>query len=451
MASLSVDADGNRVLQFSNVQRKRKTIRLGKRTDKSAEKIKTKVEALVDDTIRAKPHAPDVARWVRQVEQRDPALYDKLAAAGLVPPRGLSGQVTLGEFLNRFIDGRSDVKPGTAITYNNVRRNLVDYFGGDRLLDSISTAEAKDWRRWLARAKNEDDPKAGGAGLSDNTARRRSGTARQFFADALERRLIAENPFAAIKGVAVKANRKRDYFVTRAEAGAVLKACPDNQWRLLFALSRFGGLRCPSEHLALTWGDIDLQRGRITVRSSKTEHHEGKGERVMPLFPELRPYLKAALNELLADFDPKVKRLSEQPVITRYRDTNANLRTQLCKIIRRAKLKPWPKLFQNLRATRATELADEFPSQVAADWLGHSVTIADKHYRQTTDEHFDRALNVPPMGVTECSANAARALHRTAVGAASGRTASQRPSKTPKNCNMVRRGTAEGGRHWTRN
>ena len=41
----------------------------------------------------------------------------------------------------------------------------------------------------------------------------------------------------------------------------------------------------------------------------------------MPLFPELRPYLQAARDELLADFDPKAKRLSEQPVITRYRDT----------------------------------------------------------------------------------------------------------------------------------
>jgi hypothetical protein len=56
-------------------------------------------------------------------------------------------------------------------------------------------------------------------------------------------------------------------------------------------------------------------------------------------------------------------------------------------------LEPWSKLFQNLRATRATELADEFPPHVAADWLGHSTMIADKHYRQTTADHFARALH----------------------------------------------------------
>ena len=47
------------------------------------------------------------------------------------------------------------------------------------------------------------------------------------------------------------------------------------------------------------------------------------------------------------------------PIITRYRDRNSNLRTQLERIIRKSDLKPWPKLFQNLRATRETELAED--------------------------------------------------------------------------------------------
>jgi integrase len=81
----------------------------------------------------------------------------------------------------------------------------------------------------------------------------------------------------------------------------------------LFALSRYGGLRCPSEHLALTWGDVDLEAGRMTVRSPKTEHHHGKAYRVLPIFLELRPYLEAVRDELLAsDFDPKQQRLSSR-------------------------------------------------------------------------------------------------------------------------------------------
>ena len=38
-----------------------------------------------------------------------------------------------------------------------------------------------------------------------------------------------------------------------------------------------------------------------------------------------------------------------------------NLRSQMGRIIRCVGLEPWPKLFQNLRATRETELAESFP------------------------------------------------------------------------------------------
>lgn len=90
--------------------------------------------------------------------------------------------------------------------------------------------------------------------------------------------------------------RKRihDHFVKREEAERILAACPTGEWQLLFALARYGGLRCPSEHLALRWSDIDWTRDQMEVRSPKTEHHEGKDCRTVPLFPELGPYLEDA-------------------------------------------------------------------------------------------------------------------------------------------------------------
>src|SRR4029078_9439228 len=138
-----------------------------------------------------------------------------------------------------------------------------------------------DWRRWLMKPKNEEDPTQGGQGLGENTTRRRCGVAKQFFRAAMRRRPIAENPFGDMKGLSVLANRSRDYFVSRDEAHKVLDACPDAQWKLLFALSRYEALGCPSEHLALRWGDVDWKHNRMTVRSPKTEHHEGKEERIV--------------------------------------------------------------------------------------------------------------------------------------------------------------------------
>ena len=57
-----------------------------------------------------------------------------------------------------------------------------------------------------------------------------------------------------------------------------------------------------------------------------------------------------------------------------------------------AVLKPWPKMFQNLRSTRETELADDFPIQVVCDWIGNTETVASKHYLQVTEDHFAKAL-----------------------------------------------------------
>ncbi|MHC4743737.1 MAG: tyrosine-type recombinase/integrase, partial [Planctomycetota bacterium] len=186
-------------------------------------------------------------------------------------------------------------------------------------------------------------------------------------------------------------------FVTRQEATTLLESCPDTQWRLIFALSRYGGLRCPSEHLALRWDDVDWQRGRILIRSPKTEHHEGRESRWIPMFPELQPFLRDAFEEA----EPGTIH-----VITRYRNGNCNLRTQLLRIIRNAGLKPWPKLFQNLRATRQTELCERWPEHVVCAWIGNSRAVARKHYLQVTDEHFQEAARI--TDTSEAAQNAAQ-------------------------------------------
>ena len=79
-------------------------------------------------------------------------------------------------------------------------------------------------------------------------------------------------------------------------------------------------------------------------------------------------------------------------MISRYRSQDANLRTQLQKIIRRAGLEVWQKPWQNLRSTRETELVESFPVHVAAAWLSNTEAVANKHYLQITDEHFQRAV-----------------------------------------------------------
>ena len=129
--------------------------------------------------------------------------------------------------------------------------------------------------------------------------------------------------------------------------------------------------------------------GRFTAspnrcESPKTERHEGGASRIIPLFAELRSALLEAFDEAEEGADY---------IITRYRDSNTNLRTQFHKIIRPAGYEPWPKLFENLRRTRETELAESFPMHVVCKWIGNSELVAAKHYLQLTDEHFIRATS----------------------------------------------------------
>lgn len=196
--------------------------------------------------------------------------------------------------------------------------------------------------------------------------------------------MIDKNPFhhRDIPTVPGAGDKSREFFVSRELAKQVIDVLPDAQWRLMFALARYGSLRCPSEVLLLRWGDIDWECGRMLVTSPKTEHHEGGKSRMIPIFPKLRPFLDecSGLAAGRVEF-----------VITHYRKTDSNYGVLLGKLVRRAGIEMWAKPWQNLRSTCETELAERFPIHVVRAWLGNSQPVAVKHYLQLTDDHFDAA------------------------------------------------------------
>ena len=213
--------------------------------------------------------------------------------------------------------------------------------------------------------------------------------ARTFFKDAIRRKLIDSNPFEGV-GRGSTANPERQRFIDQATIAKVIDACPNAEWRLLVALSRFAGLRVPSEPLLLRWQDIDLPAGRMLIHSPKTEHHAGKATRMVPIFPELRPYLEDA-HELAAVAAEFVLPSLRKPGAATGDWRSVNFGTMFGKIIKRAGLVAWPRAWRNLRSSPQTELTETFPSHVVTTWLGNSERIAEKHYLQVLDSHFDRA------------------------------------------------------------
>jgi integrase len=358
MASISSDPGGRKRILFVNASGDRKAIRLGKVGIKAAETIRVRIEALNATCISNTPMDRETAAWLRGVGDD---LHAKLAAVELTTPRRTA---RLGEFLEMFIDNRkASVAPSTIIAINQTKQRLLDRFGADRDLRSISVADAEAWAAALMEK------------YAPATAGRAVKRARQFFSAALRDKLVSENPLSEVKASG-QPNKNRQFHVDRETIQRVIDAAPSAEWRLIIALSRFAGLRCPSEHLALRWQDVDWARDRFCVDSPKT------GQRWIPVFPELRPHLEAA-------FD-----LAENGavhVISGYRGGYVNMRTELKRIIKRAGLKSWPKLFHNLRASRETELAAEFPIHVVCQWIGNTAAIAAKHYLTVREEDFERA------------------------------------------------------------
>ena len=370
MASIANDPGGRRRILFVAPDGSRKTIRLGKTDRKSAEAITRHVEALLAAKLGGQPVPRDTAAWLPNIGA---SLRDKLAAVGLVEAHK---RAALADFLDGFIANRkSTAAPNTIANLEQAKRRLVEHFGADRDMSTITPADAEGWAAALAEK------------YAPATAGRTIKRARQFFKVALRNKLIAENVFTDVKASG-QANKERQFHVGRDVILRVIAAAPDAEWRLLIALSRFGGLRCPSEHLSLRWQDVDWDRNRFHVDSPKT------GERWIPIFPELRPYLEECF-ELAAE--------GAVHVINRYRDANANLRTRFTKIIKRAGEKPWPKLFHNLRASRETELAAEYPIHVVCEWIGNTAAIAAKHYLTVREEDYERAA----QGGAESGAQAA--------------------------------------------
>ena len=270
MASISKGTNGSKMIQFVGADGKRRTIRLGKLSMKQAESIKVRVEALNAAAISKYPLDSDTAKWCAEIGDD---LAAKFAAVGLTPERG---SALLAEFIDSYITQRTDVKPSTRLNLNVSKTRLVEFFGKDKPLRSFTPGDADAFLLWL----RERYP-------SPATASRSVKRAQQFFRAAVRRRLIPSNPFDGLK-LPDQTNEDRKAFISRVTAQRVLDACPDAEWRLIFALCRFAGLRCPSELMVLEWSDVDWANNKFRVDSPKT------GERWVPIFAELRPYLEEA-------------------------------------------------------------------------------------------------------------------------------------------------------------
>lgn len=364
------------------VNGKQRTIGLGSLDERGAKDAKENIEHLIErHELGRSPEKPTM-RWLESVTDE---LHGKLSAYGLCQPRIIRDLPrTVVAYMREYIKQKKTWKKPA--NYKQAVDKLERFLGRDIPLDALTKGEVVRWQEWMINT----------LGHSANTAGQHVKRCKQIFEAAVDDELVLRNPFKKVP-INLESDESKNRSISLDDSKALLDACPDQEWRVLFALVRFGGLRCPSEVLAMRWTDLNWDRNRLKAKTPKTERYAGKGEKILPIWPELR----TELSDLHSLVQPGIECAADAYIIQRYRHTEQNLRTQLHRICDRAGCERWPKPFMNMRSTRRTELENsgKFANHVLNAWFGHGAAVAEKHYLRVVEENFEQAAEYTASAV----------------------------------------------------
>ena len=372
------------------VDRKRKTI-TWKGSEDEAETARVHVAHLLDCDKRKQPPHRSTMDWLSQLSDSD---HSKLVGiGGTVAREQAAPAVTLRVLYDSFLASKSSMKDATKATYRQAWTVLSKRFGESRAIETITTADARAFRDWLATEGNQRDNDR--EDLDVNTVRRRVGICRQIFKHGIESKWITENPFKGI-AAAVHANPERFHYVRHDDFKRMIDFAPDATMRAVITLNRLIGCRIPTEIKTLKWSDVDLSEdnGHLRIKAPKTEHHRNRGLRTAPVLPALRPYLE----DLQTLAQPGIETPLSAPLFPRFAETSDSaIRSAVLKIMGRAGIEPWPNLFSNGRKSAITDLlaAGHNVADVAA-WVGNSPAVIWEYYAMATEESRRRAAAVRP-------------------------------------------------------
>lgn len=351
-----------------NYKRQRLVIYLGRATKKQAIQFERNLQRLFICKIAGAIMEPDLASWLGGLS--DP-LHNKIAQRGLVAPREPEvREITWIEAVSRFNQEFAG-KRSTALQHAQCQRDFSEFLRlqnrPDAMLHEITRGDAKAFEGYLINRRTPCLAKA--------TVRKKCSRVKQVFKWGILNKYIEENPLDEVRTAAV-ANKTTYVEVPCQTIHKIISKIECPHARMVLALCRFGGFRY-NETAVNTWEEcVDLEVGRLTIKSNKTPP-----VRSCPIFADLRPYLEA-----VAEKDRR------GPLQSRWAAEHTS-RTAIVKLIREAGYEPWPKILHNLRKNRATELLSQFPPQSVAAWLGHDVSVLLEYYAIIKSEDFAGARN----------------------------------------------------------
>ena len=334
-----------------------------------ADGVKLVVEKCVDAIDSDAPLDRKTLAWL---ESMNDDLRARFVAAGLVEEE-IDGSMTLDELFQAFIrDRERALKPKSVEMYRLTERIFFERVDSRTTVAEFRRADALKYAGDLTESK-----------YSKATRSTCLTSVKVVFNWALDREIVSKNPFNRISGGGTT-NKSREHYVTLEVFERLLDACQSPMDRVLLTLYRIAGLRS-SEALLLTWEDVDFDTGRLTVHSPKTERIEGKGVRIVPIFPRLRQELTAYRKTL--DAQEKDQRIIRCNRFYPYRSIK--------RAVKCANLPKYPRLVQNLRSSASIDIFAKYGEVAENAWLGHTLNTAQKHYLHVLESDYEKAINEP--------------------------------------------------------
>jgi integrase len=365
------ERNGTWEIQFRDEYGRKQTITLsGKKfKERIVRQLKDADEVLVDKKINGDPtkHKP-TEEWVANAV---PEIRTKLANCGLWEK---PSKHTVKELWDEFLERYTIKTDGTRKTYLAARKRFDQFFKPNELITKLTKDRIEEWKEFLLADGRFGEPTVAGTIQKAKTV----------FNWAKEQKWITESP---VKGV-VEGNYRNsanDREVTMVEYQQLLNACPCQDWRTIITLARIGGMR-PCEIVVLRWSDIGVGKdGRFfRVFSPKLNHYKHLREREVPLFPEVL----TELDRLRATTDG-----DQEFVINRYSNREGVILVQpFTTIAKRAGIGKIVRPFDNMRASRATEIERDYGAMAESLWLGHSMKTAKDFYLMVTEDVITAAV-----------------------------------------------------------
>ena len=289
---------------------------------------------------------------------------DKWIAKGLIDGKPSETIPTLGAFLKSYFASRpeKDAKQHQAIW-----NYLTEYIGENTRIDLITAEKAQGLKNYLMNERPLPKGKRGGCvGISTfNGAIKKIKAAFRYAVDCGYR---SDSPFAKVKGGKV-VNKKNRKYIDSVCVDEALAAIDNVELRGVLAFARYAGLRIPSEIRHLKFSDFATEpNGDISFVISPF----GKtGERVVPLFDELRPYYEA----LLAN-----RQEGQEYVFAKYR-LCTNVGKLIKDVLHKKGVPVWKRFFQNCRCSCITDkLYSGWSTQDLTAVFGNSEDVRQEYY-----------------------------------------------------------------------